>query len=357
MKEKSIFLGIALCLSVLFSCKTKQDEYKKSLLSTFSYSKTIETYQANNSLVIKYLYSNDSVVIPISKLPLKRILLLSSSPVGYLENLNALDKVVGVYDPQWIYSPQLHQNIKKGESVNLGNANTADLESILPLMPDAVITLSDPSKTKLLEQIKSLHIPVIYIDEYKEGSPLGKAEYIKVFGELTGKEKKADSLFSVIENNYLTLKEKAKTTKTKPTIFTNSMRGDTWFMSGGASFNAHFIADAGGYFLWSDNNQEGAISLSFEEVFTKAKKADLWLNAGSFSSLKQLGESYKNNRLFNAFKKGEVYTFIKRENATGANDAFENGAVRADWVLQDYIKIIHPEILPEKDFYFYKKLN
>lgn len=357
MKTKNLsFLFILLIISI-FSCKKNIDNSVENSKLDLKYIKNINLNEENNIVKINYSNINHSVSLDKKILPLKNIVLLSSAAVGYLENVNALNNISAVYDAQWTYSPRLHSKIKNKEIKDLGNSSTANIEQIISLKPDAVITFTDPSKAKLVEQIKQQKIPVIYLDEYLETQPLAKAEYIKLFGFLTNKQNTADSLFTIVEKNYLNLKAKTENIKDKPTVITNIMRGDVWYMSGGKSFNANFINDAGGDFLWKNNNDTGSVLLSFEEVYTQGKNADFWINASNFKTYKELSNAYKNNKLFKPFETKSVYNPIKRENENMANDIYETGNIRPDWVLEDLISIFHPEILPNHTFIFYKPLE
>lgn len=302
---------------------------------------------------------NDSVIqlIEKQKLPFKNIAVLSSSVIGYFDALNSLENIKVVYNPDWIYSPAIHEMITKGEIQNGGNAASANLETVLADSPDLVIAFSDPNQAKLLESVKKAGIPVLYVDEYLERTPLGKAEYLKLFGALTGKTSKADSLFNVISNNYSQLKNLATQQKHKPTVFTEIMRGDIWYMPGGNSFVSKFLQDAGAQYLWQESDKTGTENLNFEQVFQKAEKADFWLNAGEFTTLNSLQDAYKNHAWFGAFQTGNVFSYTRRTNDAGMNDFFEFGTVRADWVLRDLVHIFHPELLPDHQLYFYLRLQ
>lgn len=292
-----------------------------------------------------------------NKLPLKNIAIMSSSAIGFIESLNALENIEMVYNSNWIFSPKIHELIQNKTIRDAGNSASANIEKLLVAEPDAVITFSDPNQAKLMESIKKANIPVIYMDEYLEKTPLGKSEYLKLFGVLLGKESKADALFSVIKTDYNLLKEKASNVKAKPTVFAEIMRGDIWYMPGGTSFQSEYFKDSGADYLWKNNTKSGTINLNFEQVFEKAEKADIWMNASDFSTLEQLNNAYKNHNWFKAFKNKNAYSFAERTNKAGANDYFETGTVRADWVLKDLVHIFQPDLLPHHSLYFYKKLD
>lgn len=344
-------------ISIFLGCKktTQNTDFKtESKINPLTYAKAISWEKDENSL--KIIQNKHTQSIAKSKIPLQKIILLSSSAIGYLEGIDALSQVQGVFDADWCYSPKLHQMIANGEIEDLGKSAAPDIEKILTLKPDAVLTYTQPQQAKLFQLLENQGINVIYLDEYNETTPLGKAEYLKLYGELFGKENLADSLFTKIEKNYKALKNSV-VNSSKPRVFTNTMRGDIWYMSGGESFVAQYLGDAGANYIWSNDSHLGNINLSFEEVYQKAKDADFWVNAGDFTSLQNLEKAYKNHKFFKAFQNAQVYSFTKKVNEKGANDYFETGNIRVDWVLNDLIKIFHPEKAQNHDFQFYQKLQ
>ena len=130
-----------------------------------------------------------------------------------------------------------------------------------------------------------------------------------------------------------------------------------WYVPGGESYAAKFIEDAGGNYLWSDNPKTGSIELSFESVLEKAKKADFWIGAASFTRLEELKNSNTNYALFDSFENGEIYSYTKRVNKNGANDFLESGYMRPDLILKDYVKILHPTLLPEEESTYFQSLK
>lgn len=316
--------------------------------------------QENDSTLIYERYGiNDtiSLSIPKSILPLKNVLVMSSSVLGYFDELEAFDNIKGIYNSNWVYSPEIHKRIHDKKIEDLGNSGTINLEQILIQKPDAIITFSVPNQAKILESASKEGVYVIYIDEFLEKTPLGKAEYIKLFGKLFDKEDLAENKFWTIEDNYKESKDLASEIMIQPLVFNNIMRGDIWYMPGGRSFAAQYIYDAGGNYLWGENEKTNSLQLNFEQVLERAQGADFWINASDFTTLKQLQNSYPNHELFDAFQNENVYSHSKRINENGANDYFETGNVRPDLVLKDLIKIIHPSVYPKYQLYFYQKLK
>ena len=293
-----------------------------------------------------------------NELPLNTVMVIPTSVIAYMNELDLVDKISGISQPDFIYNPKIQEWVQKNKIEEIGTYNEIFIEPILLKKPDIFISTSSPNLAKFHSQLEKEGIKIIYIDEYEESSPLARAEYLKLIGKLFGKEKEANLRFEEIEKNYLEIQKKVqKRGVSKPTVLSNQMYGDIWYLAGGKSYQGHLIKDAGGNYLWESDESSGSLHLSFESVFEKAHGAEVWVNAGDFSSKAALQASYTNYEWFSAYKSGKIYNWNKRKSATGANDFFETGVVRPDWVLKDLATIFHPELFPEHELVFYKKLE
>jgi iron complex transport system substrate-binding protein len=128
-------------------------------------------------------------------------------------------------------------------------------------------------------------------------------------------------------------------------------------MPGGNSYAAKLLADAGAAYLWADDTSTGSMQLSFEEVLDRARDADIWVNPGSWKSLGEGLAQDERFAQFAAFQNGKVFNNNKRLNANGGNDYWETGVTNPDLVLADLIAIFHPELLPDHELFFYRRLE
>jgi iron complex transport system substrate-binding protein len=191
-----------------------------------------------------------------------------------------------------------------------------------------------------------------------EETPLGRAEWIKFFGVLFDKEKQADSIFNVIENNYMVAKNIALESTIKPTILSGAiMSKDIWNLPAGESFVAQFLKDANLDYLWENSKGKGSLSLSFESVFDKGANADFWIAPGYFSSKEQLLQSNPLYTKFKSFNENNIYTPSNKKGKTGGIIYYELASTRPDLVLKDIIKITNPDLLPNYDFVFFEKMQ
>jgi iron complex transport system substrate-binding protein len=154
------------------------------------------------------------------------------------------------------------------------------------------------------------------------------------------------------------LKHLTDTVKYRPTVLTEIKYGDAWYVPGGNSFMAHFIKDAGGTYIWKDEDRTGSIPLSFEAVYLKAKDADHWLNLFiNLNTKKDLLAYDERYAMFKAFKTGNLYNNNKIANTKGYSDYWENGMTNPDELLLDLIKIFHPNLAPDHTLKYYKKIE
>ena len=290
------------------------------------------------------------------KLPYKKVILLNASLVGYFTELGLEDRIVGISSPEYVYSEKIHRLINDGKINNIGNEQKYNVEKIIALKPDAVFTNYIGSFDNTYDLIRKNGIEIIFLDEYLEQNPIEKSKYLIVFGKLLGTEKKALIKFNEIQNSYDSLKTVAKKTQNRPIVLANEMYGNQWFLPGGKTNLATLIADANAAYINAENTDSKAVPLSFEEVFSKSQNAEFWVNVGNHKSKKELLQINPNYAKMNVFNHGKLYTVSGKETGR-ANDFFESGVVRADLILKDYIKIFHPELLPNYNLTYLKPLK
>ena len=283
-------------------------------------------------------------------------MLLNASLVGYFTELSLEDKIIGISSPEYVYSEKIHSLISEGKIQNIGNEQKYDIEKIIALKPDAVFTNYIASFDNTYDLIRKNGIEIIFLDEYLEQNPLEKSKYLMVFGRLLGPEEASVVRFNEIQSSYDSLKALAQKGQYKPVVLANEMYGNQWFLPGGKTNLATLIADANAKYINAENSDSKAVPLSFEEVFAKSQNAEFWVNVGNHQFKKELLQINPNYTKMNVYHHGKLYTVSGREKGS-ANDFFESGVVRSDLILKDYIKIFHPELLPDYNLTYLKPLK
>ena len=283
------------------------------------------------------------------RLPLKRVVLLNASLYGYINELGVSSSVVGVTSPQYFFDPKISAGIQKGSISNVGNDQKYDVEKIIALQPDAVVTNYTPNFETTYEAIRSHGVPVLFIDEYRAVSPLEKAQLITVFGRLYNLKDAADKQLGEITAAYQALSKRMRRHNNKPKVLLNEMYGNIWYMPGGQSAAATLVHDAGGDYIFKDLAGKEAHHLTFEQVLIKSKDADVWMNAGNYPNKQTLLTMNSNYQKLQVYQKGRIYGLYSGQRGM-SNDMFESGNVRADLVLLDYAGALHPELFPGHRF-------
>jgi len=128
-------------------------------------------------------------------------------------------------------------------------------------------------------------------------------------------------------------------------------------MPGGRNYMVSYLRDAGANYFLYDDESRGNIPMSVESVLESCNNTDVWIYPGVCKSLNDIENGGEIFTQFKPFKQKEIYNIYKRTNATGGSDWWERGSVNPDVALKDFIKILHPELLPNDTTYFFSKLH
>lgn len=288
--------------------------------------------------------------------PLKRVVCMSSSYVAFLDALNLNEAIVGVSGLNFI----TNQKIRKNGVKDVGYDNNVDYETIVGMKPDAVLVYEVAGENSAVSaKLKQLGIPVIYIADYLEDSPLARAEWIMVFGALTNRIDQARALFEQISEQYNTLKGTMDTAVVKrPSVMLNSPYRDVWYVPGDRNYMVQMIRDAGGDYVAKGVDNDISRPIAAEVAYKMMLNADVWLHPTTgVNTMEQLRESNHRFTALNVVRKGEVYSNNARSTPAGGSDFWESAIVRPDVVLADLIRIFHPDLLPDHELYYYFKLK
>ena len=178
---------------------------------------------------------------------------------------------------------------------------------------------------------------------------------MRFYGLLFGKLKKADQLFGKVDKNYNDLKEKAAEAGKGRSVMMDKQVGSVWYVPGGHSTIGQMIKDAGGRYPWDDDEHSGSLPLSFETVLEEAFDTEVWMfryEGAKALTLRQFGEEKNGYQQFRAFQTQEVYGCNVR-----TSRFYEESPFHPDWLLNDFIHILHPEVKLKSPLKYYKKLN
>jgi iron complex transport system substrate-binding protein len=320
---------------------------------------------AGSSDTYRYLVLDSGVQVnttgydAVVQLPIDAVVLTSTTQVPHLDALGQTDLLIGFPQTDLISSTTARARIAAGKVKELGAGPSANPELVLELQPDWIMISTLGEDLRYLDIFKQAGIPALINGEYVEQNPLGRAEWIKFTGVLLGKYPEALAQFEQIKKDYLEAEGLASSIaeKDKPKVLSGVMYQDIWYAPGGESWAAQLLEKAGGSYVFGKEGAAGSLQLNYEVVLDQGTSAPLWIGAADFASLEAMGKIEPRYQAFTAWKTGEVYTYTAKKGETGGLEYFELGYLRPDLILKDLIKILHPELLPGYEPYFYQKLK
>jgi iron complex transport system substrate-binding protein len=320
---------------------------------------------ANNILQKWYLVPRGKPVPPdidpayIIPVPVKKIICMSTTHISMIAALGEAGSVTGFSGTRLIFDKGLTELVKNESIRDIGYDDNLNKELILKTDPDLIMVYGIGSESAgYIGKLKELGMTILYNADYLENDPLGKAEWIKLFGALYCKEAMADSIFSNIEHRYNQLKDYIRANSgTGPKVLLGLPFKDTWYISPGNSYISNLINDAGGSYLWAGTESDYSMPAAIETVYLKALSADFWLNIGIAESGKDIMSIDSRLADLPCFKNGSLFNNTKRKNENGGNDYWEGGTLNPDIILNDIASILHPGMFPGRELVYYKKLN
>ena len=277
--------------------------------------------------------------------------------------------------------------------VDCGSSMAPDIERIIALKPEAIL-VSPFENSGGYAKLDKLRIPLIEAADYMESSPLGRAEWMKFYGMLFGKDKnisataagkaseaaagkasgaaagkaseaavgkasvatlpascelRADSLFAQIEKEYLDLKAEAGKLPKGLSILTERKTGNVWYVPGGQSTIGILLKDANARYIFSDDKHSGSLPMSPEQILAKGKQVDVWAFkyfGGAPLSQAQLLQEYDGYKALAAFNRGNIYQVD-----TSTVPYFELTSFHPELLLREFIILAHGERFGKLKFY------
>lgn len=274
--------------------------------------------------------------------PVQNIIMYTTIHASIWEELNSLNAIAGICEPEYLTSQKAKELVADGTIADCGKASSPNVEKIMEI--GGGIIIASPFEHGGYGQAEKLGIPIFESADYMENHPLGRVEWMKVFGLLSGKRDMADSIFNAVSSRYNELKELASTVETRPLLMTERKYGSTWFIAGGASYMAQMYSDAGADYIFRDNTETGSVPLSFENVYDTGLNSDFWLFKYDMPrpmTYADLRSEYKPYEDFAPFRNRKIYTCN-----TVVTPYYEYIAIHPDYILEDFVGIFHPHLLP-----------
>ena len=359
---------------LLFGCNKKAEDSQlltpnPSLLTNLDYANNfniehsdnyttlsiLSPWEADKVLYTYYLVKNDTIQTPKDgvkiKVPVDKIAVNSCSHVAYIDALGLTAKIVASTDPGYVYNENFRNLLSEEKIENLGGSYDMNFEKILKVSPEVLMVTGFKGVDNMAIRAQEAGIPVVYNYEWVEKTVLGRAEWIKFFGELFDLREKADSIFNEIKIEYLRCAELAGSATNKPKVLSGAPYKGTWYIPGGKTFMAEFYNNSGMDYFYKDNKDNFSLALSLETVMGNFLSSDIWVGVDA-KTYEALASQDERLMLFKPAKTKKVYHYLNRTTTTGGNDFWESAMLRPDILLKDFIRIAHPDLLPDWKLYY-----
>ena len=317
---------------------------------------TVDEYADGSRLVTiggtdQYLVVPEGVSAPaglpedvtVLQQPLDQIYLVATSAMDLFRSLDGLGSIrlAGTDADSW-YIPEARQALEDGTILYAGKYNAPDYELILSegcgLAVESTMINHNP---EVKEQLERLGVPVLVERSSYEANPLGRMEWIKLYGVLLGKEEEAEAAFDQAAAAAEALAGGQSTGKSVAFFYINSMGTVNVRKTG--DYVAEMIRMAGGSYLpdqpAENDNALSTMNMDMESFYQAAREADVLIYnstiGGELQTLDQLLDKSPLLADFKAVQTGNVW-------CTGKNMFQESMA------LGDMIGEIH-RVLTEED--------
>ncbi len=313
----------------------------------------IQTLSDSSKRILLFNLENRKDTLAVIEWQLKnieRVACLSTTHIAMLTRLDKLHVLKAVGFADLVQNTEARSKIDQGEITNLTTSHDVDAEVVFGVNPQLFFVY--PFGGMNYERYSEKNIPCIPISEYLETNPLGRAEWIKVFGVLLNEEKKAKEVFEAIEKEYNALKLIANNATKKPSVFTGFYDSGSWFAPPRNSFAAQLIVDANAEYVFSDSISSGNIVIPFETMLAKTFDSDYWgkiVYEKNDLTFARIAEEDKRLTQLKSFKEGNVFYC----NAA-ASDYHGDAVMQPQILLRDLMMIFHPELNWESDGTYFK---
>lgn len=257
----------------------------------------------------------------ILEAPLKNGYLAATSAAAHFVSLDALDCLtyVGATTNEWSID-ELRDGLSQGTLRYAGSYSAPQYEQLVKnstsLAIESTMILHTPA---VREKLEELGIPVMMDLSSYENDPMGRAEWIKVYGVLTGKEKQAQRIFSKEEESVRATEEDVQKSSASPrtvAFFYIDSQGRA-VVRKTDDYIPKMISMAGGKYIFKDlksknpASKSGSVTLTLEEFYAEAKDADILIYNAAIeapaSSIRALTKKSPALADFKAVKNGDVW--------------------------------------------------
>ena len=324
----ALLLTLSLLLSVLSGCGTVESkeglgngwEVERSMDLQFATQFSVEYYQDGYKLISladgsRFLVIPEGAALPkgIAKdivplyQPLENIYLAATASMCLFDALDSLDaiKLSGTREDGW-HIGNARLAMKEGRILYAGKYSEPDYEMLLGYScPLAIESLMIGHASEVKDKLEELGIAVFIDQSSMESHPLGRTEWIKLYGALLNKEEAADALFAE-QIAYLNDAVNAGNSGKTVAFFHISSSGYVVARKSG-DYVTKMLELAGGSYVFDDlgdpETRTSTVTIEMEKFFSTARDADYIIyNSTIGGEIKSIDEVLAKNELLAEFK-------------------------------------------------------
>ncbi len=258
--------------------------------------------------------------IVVIRQPVKNIYLVASAVMDMFASFDGIDALAftGTEAKNW-YIEKARQAMEEGKLKYAGKYSAPDYEMIISgkcgLAIENTMIYHTP---EVKEQLEKFGIPVLVDNSSYEENPLGRCEWVKLYGLISGYREAAEAAFAAQEEEFNQIKDSEKSGK-KVAFFYITTDGQANVRKS-TDYIAKMINMAGGEYIFSDlgaddDSASSTMSMTMEEFYAAAVDADyLIYNSTIEGDLDGLDDMLALNNMlekFKAVKEGHVYCTTK----------------------------------------------
>lgn len=328
MRKAYIFLPLIFCLAALTACGKTSDSGAFDLENTpsehmellYAEQFSVDRYENGISLVTvgdgeKYLLvpENETVEtsgdITVITTPADNIYLAASSAMDLFFGIGADDRIFAASTLERDWSlPYVKQAMSDEDILYAGKYSAPDYELILSEgCGIAIESTMIYHKPEVKEQLERFGIPVFVERSSYESHPLGRLEWVKLYGLMTGKEEEAEKLFSEQSELLQSVSQNGSAGKTAA-FFYISQKGSA-VVRKPDDYVSKMIQLAGGEYIFTsddlntEENAQSTTDMQFEAFYAAAKDADVLIYSSTIDGgIDDISALLEKNSLFADFK-------------------------------------------------------
>ncbi len=293
----------------------------------------------------------------VFEVPLERVSLGSMRYGGASDLLGVQGRISLVSGLHSITTPSILANLQSGKT-----SEDYSTEMQLDRQVDASMGYySSRGEALAMMKDRELGINRVGMAEHLEPTPLAKSEWLKFFALFFNREKTANEKFDEIERSYSETKakvqEKLARVSYRPKVLVNYRSGGSWQVYGGLNAFAQLIADAGGEYLFKDLPYRHSLyEMPFEAVYDRGAEADVWIVGPDLSSQFADGKPRFDERL-KKLKAAQNFFVSYNPTKERRNPWWDQALINPHIELLDYVKAIHPELVPEHELKLLRQIK